>query len=305
MTKIVFFGNERLATGVTTTAPSLSALITAGYEVCAVVSHHEAATSRKVRALEVAVVAEAHNIPVLLPENPAEIIDQLVAFGAEIAVLVAYGKIVPQSVIDAFPKGIINIHPSALPEHRGPTPLESVILAGDTSTAVSVMQLVKAMDAGPVYAQEVVQLTGTETKQELADILLRIGSEIIVAVLPRILSGKLVPRPQNEAAATYDQLIKKENGKIDWTKPAAHIEREIRAYAEWPKSRTTFSDVDVVVTKARILNESNEPGAIKVLDKNLVVGCGKSSLIIETIKPAGRNDMTGQAFLAGYGNKLF
>ncbi len=305
MTKIVFFGNERLATGVSTTAPTLSALISAGYEICAVVSHHEAATSRKARVLEVAAVAEKHHIPVLLPEKPAEIIDQLAAFGAEIAVLVAYGKIVPQSVIDVFPEGIINIHPSALPKHRGPTPLESVLLAGDTSTAVSVMQLVKAMDAGPVFAQEVVQLTGAESKQRLADMLLKIGGEMIIGVLPHILSGELKPHPQHEDEATFDSLIQKQDGTIDWTKPATQIEREVRAYAEWPKSSATFGGIDVVVTKARTLNESIDPGALKVLDKNLVVGCGNASLVIESLKPAGKNEMTGQAFLAGYNNKIF
>ena len=147
--KVIFFGNERLATGVTTTAPTLRALIAAGYELVAVVSHYEQANSRTSRDLEIAAVAKEQNIPLLLPNKPSEIFEQLKSFNADVGVLVAYGKIIPQSIIDIFHKGIINIHPSALPMHRGPTPVESVMLNGESFTAVSVMQLVSAMDAGP------------------------------------------------------------------------------------------------------------------------------------------------------------
>ncbi len=304
MARIIFFGNERLATGVTTTAPTLHALIKAGYDVACVVSHHEAATSRKQRDLEVAMVAGEYGIPVLLPNKPQEIIDDLKAFHADIGVLVAYGKIVPETVIDIFPKGIINVHPSALPHHRGPTPLESVILSGETTTAVSVMKLVKAMDAGPVYAQTPVTLTGSETKQELADHLLSVGSQMILDALPRILSGEAEANPQKDADATFDQLIKKQDGVIDWNTSAEQLERQVRAYTVWPKSSTTIGGIDLVVTKARVLNESNACGMAKVLDKNLVIGCGEDSLVIEALIPAGKNEMTGQAFIAGYGSKL-
>jgi methionyl-tRNA formyltransferase len=155
--KIVFFGNERLATGVTTTAPTLQALIDAGYEVCAlVVAQNQSGASRKARKLEVAEIAEQHGIPVLVPAKLDDIAGQLKDYGAEIGILVAFGKIVPQAILDIFPHGIINIHPSLLPKHRGSTPIESAILFGENETGVSLMQLVQKMDAGPVYAQETV-----------------------------------------------------------------------------------------------------------------------------------------------------
>ena len=301
MAKIVFFGNERLATGVTTTAPTLRALIAEGHEVVAVVSHHEAATSRKQRSLEIADVAQQHGIPVLLPDKPSEILEQLESFGAEIGVLAAYGKIVPQRIIDIFPKGIINIHPSALPKHRGPTPLESVILAGETQTAVSVMELVKAMDAGPVYLQREVRLVGTESKQELADKLLAIGSELIIEALPRVLDGSLTPAEQKDDEATYDKLIEKSDGRIDWTKPATQLEREVRAYAGWPKSTATLHGIDVVITKATTSDEQGEPGSIKVTDKKLFVCCGDGALEIERLIPAGKQETDAVSFLNGYG----
>src|SRR5438128_402621 len=131
---IVFFGNERLATGVTTSAPVLAALIKTGYKVAAVVTNYEVGTSRKSRDLEIAEIAKTNNIPLLIPDKLIEIKDQLSKFGASVAVLVAYGKLVPQEVIDIFPKGIVNIHPSLLPRHRGPTPIETAILEGDSKT---------------------------------------------------------------------------------------------------------------------------------------------------------------------------
>jgi len=300
--KIVFFGNERLATGVTTTAPTLCALIDAGYDVVAIVSHHQQASSRTARQLEIAEVAAQHNIPLLLPQNPADILDQLADYGAQVAVLVAYGKIVPQSVIDIFAKGIINIHPSALPLHRGPTPIESVMLSGDTTTAVSVMQLVKAMDAGPVYCQKEVALTGTETKQQLADKLLAIGSELILQVLPQVLDGSATGTPQNDTDATFDKLITKQDGLLDWQKPATQLEREIRAYSEWPKSYTKFKDLDVVITNAHVIEQNDKPGRIVATNKELIIYCGKGALVIDKLKPAGKPQMDVASFLNGRAN---
>lgn len=309
---IVFFGNERLATGVNTTAPTLQALIDAGYDIKAVVSNYERGTSRNARELEIKEVADKHGIPVLLPEKPADIIDQLESFEAEAAVLVAYGRIVPQSIIDMFPKGIINIHPSLLPLHRGPTPIESVILDGSRVTGVSVMQLVKAMDAGPVYGQSEVALTGQETKQELADQLLEIGGKMVIELLPGILDGSIAAKPQDDSAATYDKMINKEDGKLDFNKPAEQLEREIRAYTEWPKSYGVLAEREVIITKAH----NGEPRAedrglrtetgkvFQTETKELAVQTGEGLLIIDALKPAGKNEMTAKEFLAGYGKDL-
>ena len=302
--KLVFFGNERLATGVSTTAPTLRKLIHAGYNVTAVVSHHTSSNSRAERELEIAAVAHEFDIPVLLPAKPVEIIGQLQAIRADIGILVAYGKIVPQSVIDIFPGGIINIHPSLLPLHRGPTPLESVILSGATETGVSVMKLALTMDAGPVYQQVLVMLDGTETKQYLADKLLSLGGDMIVKLLPSILDGSAVPESQNNAAASYDNLLTKQAGLLDFSKPAGRLEREIRAYQGWPKSHMTIGDIDVVITAAHAVPKnisSLKPGTAAVDGfTELAIQCSFGSLYIDRIKPAGKQDMPAAAFIAGY-----
>jgi methionyl-tRNA formyltransferase len=308
-TSLVFFGNERLATGVSTTAPTLRALIDAGYVVKAVVSNYERGTSRSARDLEIKEIAEQHNIPVLLPDNPRDISDQLKSFGAEIAILVAYGKIVPQSIIDIFPKGIINIHPSLLPTHRGPTPIESVILDGSIETGVSIMKLVKAMDAGPVYGQVKINLTKSETKQQLADRLLDAGGKLLVELLPEILDGTIAGKPQNDDNATYDKTITKLDGAIDWNEPAEQIEREIRAYAGWPKSFCKLGPVEVVITKAYAVptnSPGSKPGELILVPetKSLGVETKKGTLYIEKQIPFGKNEMDITGFLAGYKSRL-
>lgn len=294
--RLIFFGNERLSSGfVPEGAPTLEALIGAGYDVKAVVANYEAGTSRKARELEIEAVAKRHDIPVLLPDRPKDIIDELKAFEAEIGVLVAYGRIIPQSIIDIFPKGILNIHPSLLPHYRGSIPIEQAILDGVAQTGVSVMGLVKEMDAGPIYAQQTVALTGNETKQDLTQKLLMIGGKLILDVLPSALDGTAQPKTQDESQATFTSLINKSDGHIDLSKPADQLEREVRAYAVWPKSRLELYGHQVVVTKACVA-QSSDDGA-------LVIAAQPGYLEIqELIAPSGKK-MTGADFIRGYAKK--
>ena len=292
---IVFFGNERLSTGFTPPgAPTLEALITAGYKVAAVVSNFEPGRSRNKRVLEIEKVANQHHIPVLLPKKVTEVSDQLQELGAECGVLVAYGKIIPQKVIDIFPKGIVNIHPSLLPKYRGPTPIEQAILDGAPETGVSLMQLAKEMDAGPVFAQERVKLTGDEAKYELTEKLLRTGGDMLITHLPAILDGTLQPTPQNESEATYCQLLTKDQGQLDTAQPAEQLVRQIRAFEGWPKSSLmVFATHRVVVKKARVAADST--------DGAFVIACGQQTFLelLEVVAPSGRT-MNGADFLRGY-----
>lgn len=290
--KLVFFGNERLATGVKTKAPTLKMLIEGGYEVKAVISSYAEATSRQKQPLEIAQVAEKSKIPLLLPSSLAEIKDDLAKFGAEAAVLVAYGRIIPAEIIDLFPKGIINIHPSLLPKYRGPTPIETAILDGADETGTSLMRLVPEMDAGPVYAHERLSLSDGETKQELADRLLNAGRNLLQENLPAILEGWLTPKPQIDTEATYTNLLKKEDGAVDFGQPADVLERQVRAYAGWPKSQAKIHGQSVIITKARLAKDEK--------DGALVMKCQPGWLeILELIGPSGKT-MSGTDFLHGY-----
>lgn len=302
--RIIFFGNERIATGVHTDTPVIKALLAAGYDVQAIISNVEPGTSRRVRTSEIAEIAHAHNIPLLSPQKLSDIQDDIRALDPDIGVLVAYGKMIPDAIIALFPFGIVNIHPSALPLHRGPTPVESVILGGSAETAVSIMQLVKAMDAGPVFAQKTITLSGKETKQALADSLLLAGKDLLINSLPGILRGTLLPAAQDESKATYDTLIAASDGIIDWGKPAERLERELRAYAQWPRSRTKIANKDVVITAAHISKEQGAPGHIAHSKKQLTIYCGNDALVIDSLQPAGKKEMSGEAFLAGHRHLL-
>lgn len=306
MTRVVFFGNERLVSGLEKTdAPILRGLIDRGYDVVAVVSHHSSSSSRNQRRLEVADIAKDHHIPLLLPNRPSEIIDELKALDADIAVLAAYGRIVSQQVIDIFPYGIINIHPSLLPQYRGPTPIESVLLHGDSETGVSIMQLSAGMDEGPVYAQAILPVAGNEKKFDLYARIVDTSTNLFFDVFPKIIDGSLLPTPQDGTDATYSKLIQKSDGIIDWHKPATQIEREIRAYTGWPQSSTTLGDMDVVITDAQVAQMGPaQPGQIMGEKKRLCIGTGADWLEITSLKPTGKKEMPVTAFLAGYRSKL-
>jgi methionyl-tRNA formyltransferase len=298
---ILFFGNERLATGLSTSAPALRGLIEAGYKVAAVVvAQNEVAKSRKSRNLEVADIAAEHGIPLLSPSNLTEAIDELKSYGAEAAVLAAYGKIVPSAVLDIFPAGIINIHPSLLPLHRGSTPIESAIMHGDSQTGVSLMRLSPEMDAGPVFVQQSVELHGLETKQELCDQLSQLGSELLLTYLPAILDGNLHAHDQDASRVTSDSMISKSDAILDWNKAAEQLLREVRAYAIWPRSRCTIGTQQIIVTSAHVGIGHGVAGTLHLADKQLGIYTSDGILIIDKLIPPGKKEMDAASFLAGY-----
>mgnify|MGYP004417313072 CR=1 FL=1 len=292
--RIVFFGNERLVSGLKhTDAPILHGLIRQGYNVVAIVSHHTEGKSRNNRELEVAAIAKTHAIPLFLPENPSDILSTLRDLQADIGILVAYGRIISQEVIDTFPLGIINIHPSLLPRYRGPTPIESAILNGDTETGVSIMQLSRGMDDGPIYAQEVISLKGTETKIDLYNKIVDLSERLFFEILPSILDGSSQPHPQDRTEVTYSQLFKKSNGMLEPSSlTALEAERRIRAYTGFPKTKLTILNHSAIITKAHITTEKKTPLDVEFRD-------GAYISIDELIGPSGKT-MTKEAFLNGY-----
>jgi len=298
---VVFFGNERLATGVTTEATVLRRLIKNGYKVAAVIVNQDEYKSRKIRQLEVETVAQQAKIKLLTPHKLSEIIEELQGLDAQIGILVAYGKIIPGSVIDIFPSGIINIHPSLLPHGRGPTPIEQAILDGAKETGVSIMQLAQDMDAGPIYGQAKLKLSGYESKQQLADSLLKMGNDLLINYLPEIISGIKTPIPQDNKLATYNDLIDRSQSKIDWHKPALQIEREIRAYKNWPKSWTKLKGHQLIIIEASILKDVKlPPGELKLVDDSrLFVGCSGGALEIKRIQPLNKGEASVKSYLAG------
>jgi methionyl-tRNA formyltransferase len=220
---------------------------------------------------------------------------------SKIAVLIDFGIIVPQQVIDYFPLGIINSHFSLLPEWRGADPITFSILSGQKQTGVSLMVLVAGMDEGPLLAQGTYDLEATTTTPSLTDDLIDLSYKMLVEILPRYMNGDIAEAPQDPSIhPTYSRKLSKEDGIIDWTKPATQIEREIRAYADWPKSRSSIGGLEIVITSSHVVDGTATPGTTGITNKLPVVYTGNKALAIDRLKPAGKKEMTGEAFLAGY-----
>lgn len=286
---LVFFGTEDFS------AAALEALIAGDWLVLAVVTKPDSHSGRgqKLSPPKVKQLAQKHGIEVLQPQKVSDIDQKINALKPTHGVLVAYGKIIPQSTIDLFPGGIINIHPSLLPKYRGASPIESAILNGDKQTGISLMRLSAGMDEGPVYAQKKIALNGREDKSGLYEKLARQGAAYLLEQLPAIVGGWLTPTPQIASDASYSKLLKKDDGLMDFKdKTAEELEREVRAYLGFPRSRATIEDQEVVVTKARVVQAKS--------DGDLVLPAKSGYLEIEElIGPSGRK-MSGKDFLHGY-----
>ena len=232
-------------------------------------------------------------------------------FNSKLGILIDFGVIVDQAAIDSFPLGIINSHFSLLPELRGVDPITFAILSGQKETGVSLMVVVRAWDEGPLLAQAKHAIAPDATTPSLTDELIELSNNLLRQTLPEYAHGKLVPVPQKagsllgeDAQATYTRKLTKEDGQIDWNKPATVLEREIRAYIGWPRSYTTLGGKDVIIHKARVATHTGKPGAVQLDHHHLFVCCGEKALEILEIQPNGKNKMTASAFIAGYGKQL-
>ena len=295
--RIVFFGTDEFS------APTLSALIEAGYDVVAVVTKPDSTSGRgrEVNEPVVKKIAADHSITVLQPtEFNEDLIKQLGGFNAAAGVVVSYGRIIPQSVIDLFPTGLINIHASLLPKYRGASPIEAAILNGDSETGVSIMQIDAGLDSGPVFTMSKLALNGTVTRPELYDALAKLGAKTLIDTLPQILDGSLKPEPQDDSLATTVSTIKKADGQIDWSQPALQIERQIRAYLGWPGSQARLFDRDLVITKASADSlQKLAPGEVATDNNELWVGTGEGRLQIKRLKPSSKKEMAAAEFIRG------
>lgn len=215
-----------------------------GFEPVAVVTVPDKPVDRKQIMTEspVAVFAKQNGIEVLKPEKikPPEFIEKLKSFEPDFIVVAAYGKIIPQAILDIPKHGAINVHPSLLPKWRGASPIPYTILNGDTKTGVTIMLMDAEMDHGPILAQEEVILQGDETTATLAPELARIGGRMLTEVIPRWIAGDMRPAEQDHNAATFTKILTKEDGRIEWSKSAIEIERQVRAFDPWPGTWTAW-----------------------------------------------------------------
>lgn len=302
---IVFFGTGPVA------AESLK-LLAKSFVIEAVVTKPRAPHHRgSVPVLE---VAETLGLPIIAVSSKKEVTEKVAEadFKSPLAVLIDFGIIVEQKAIDLFPLGIVNSHFSLLPQWRGADPITFSILSGQSKTGVSLMLLVEAMDEGPLLAVGEYDLPEDITTPLLTRDLIQLSYALLQDVLPKYIAGKVKSTSQKKVAGlvgysaepTYSRKLTKEDSILDWDKPANLLEREVRAFAEWPKSRCILGGHAVIITKARAEDGSGTPGQVWRKDKALGIYCSQGILMIEKLKPAGKQEMSAEAFLNGYGKDL-
>lgn len=296
---IVFFGSGPVA------AKSLE-LLAQKFTIEAVVTKPRPAHHKG--SVPVIDITTKLHIPTHTVQNKSDLSTLIASapFTSKLGVLIDFGIIVTQEVIDYFPRGIVNSHFSLLPEWRGADPITFAILSGQEKTGVSLMLLVEKMDEGPLVGYGEQPLDGSETISTLTNSLVQLSDALLAHDIPRLLSGTAKEAPQTVTgrAVSYSRKLSKEDGLLDWHKPAVQLEREVRAFLGWPGSRTTLAAKDVLITAAQVATRSGTPGEVIVESSVLMVYCGQDALVIERLKPAGKKEMTAQAFLAGHKHLL-
>ncbi|HSX23936.1 MAG TPA: methionyl-tRNA formyltransferase [Candidatus Saccharimonadales bacterium] len=297
--KIVFFGSGPVA------AQSLE-LLAGDFEIEAVVTKPKPPHHRG--EFPVIATAEKLGLPIHTVSSKAELSKLIAArpFRSRLGVLIDFGIIVGQDTIGYFPLGIVNSHFSVLPEWRGADPISFAILSGQKQTGISLMLLVEAMDEGPLIAYGEYDLPPDITAPLLTTHLIHLSYALLKEELPHYMAGKHSGAPQNITGrkVSYSRKLTKQDGVIDWAKPAVELEREIRAFIEWPKSRTQLGGKEVILTGAQVVDGRSKPGEILEKSQRLVIATSDKALEILRLKPAGKREMSAKEFLAGYGQQL-
>ncbi len=285
--------------------PSLKKLVESGYDVKLVVTQPDkpAGRGKKVTPPPVKVVAEELGIPVYQPEKVkenAELKKKLLEVEPDLIVVAAYGKILPEWLLNLPEYGTVNVHASLLPKYRGASPIQWALLNGEEETGVTIMKVIPELDAGDIISQRRVKIEKEDNAKTLHDKLAEVGAELLVETLPLYVSGKLKPVPQNEEEATYCPQIKKEMGKIDWRESAEEIFNKIRAFTPWPSAYTTFRGKRVKILEGEPVEGTGEPGEVIEAGRDLIVATGEGALKIERLRPEGRKEISGEEFVRGY-----
>jgi len=295
---IIFFGTGEV---------SLSSLkhLSTIYRIEAIITKPDSTNHGKTKYPEVKKWALENSIDLIQPKSKKQLTEafESVRYLSRLAVVIDYGIIIDQDVIDYFPLGIINSHFSLLPEWRGADPITFSLLSGQDETGVSLMRIDAKLDEGDILAQEGLKIAHDETNQSLSQRLISLSNKLLQEYLPLYIAGKINLRPQSSEGISYAKKIAKSDGELDFTKPADRLEREVRAYQPWPGSYTSIDGTVVTVTDAKVsilAVEGLNPGTVVLLSKNrLGIVSASDVLEITSLKPQGKGMMSASAFLAG------
>jgi methionyl-tRNA formyltransferase len=290
--RIVFMGTPDFA------VPVLMALIAAGHEVVAVYSQppRPAGRGKKDRPSPVQVCAEAHGLAVRCPVSlrAQDVQAEFTALAADVAVVVAYGLILPHAVLDAPRMGCLNVHASLLPRWRGAAPIHRAIMAGDAETGVCIMQMEAGLDTGPVLLRRAVAIGAEETTGDLHDRLAALGADLIVPALAEL--DALVPAPQPDVGVTYAAKIDKAEARVDWSRPAPEVDRKIRGLSPHPGAWCMIGAERVRLLRSRVVAGAGEPGTAL---GGFTIACGEGAVEITEVQREGKRSMPAAEALRG------
>jgi len=299
--RIVFFGSPDFA------LPSLEALAADGESPIAVVTQPDrpAGRGRRPSKPPVKIWAEARGIPVLQPERVRRksFREALAELQPEIGVVVAFGQIIPRSMLELPPLGFINVHASLLPKYRGAAPIQWAVINGEQVSGVTIQRMVAELDAGDVLLQAEIAIGPDETAGELHDRLARLGAELLPQAVAGLRAGTLAAEPQAESAVTLARLLAKEDGRIDWGRDARSVHDHIRGMSPWPGAFSSWQGKRLSVHRARLVQaegSAGEPGAVVgITDEGLHMACGKGSVALCELQLEGRRRLQCREFVAG------
>ncbi len=300
--RVVFFGTPEFA------LPSLDALLAAGFEIPLVVSRADQPAGRHLELTRPPVVVAAQHLGIAVAQPEKLGVDEFyrpfVELRPDVAAVVAFGRLITPRVLGVPRLGFVNVHPSLLPRHRGPTPVETAILAGDAETGVSTMLLDEGFDTGPVLLQRSVPIGPRDRTATLEPRLARVGAELLVETLHALAAGSLVPRPQDERAATVTAKLERKMGRIDWTLPAGELDRRCRAFDPFPGLYSNFRGARVKVHDVRVggaVAGDEPPGTvIDVSPAGIAVRCGAGTVaVLGELQREGKRRLPADAFILG------
>lgn len=300
--RIVYAGTPEFA------VPALNSLCASPHQVVAVYTQPDrpAGRGRVLTVGPVKATALSRNIPVEQPLNFREpqTVEQLRNYKADVMVVAAYGLILPQAVLDALPYGCINIHASLLPRWRGAAPIQRAILAGDAQTGITIMRMEAGLDTGPMLRKQSVAIQSQENAAHLHDRLSELGAALLLQVLSELPTALARAEPQSESGASYAKKLNKDEARIDWSRPAIEIERQVRAFNPWPVAETRLHAEQLRVWQAtalpRIANDVAPGTVLAAASDGVQVACGAGILNIEQLQSAGRKAMSAADFIKSH-----
>lgn len=299
--RLAFMGTPEFSVGV------LAELIAAGHEIAAVYTRAPQPSGRghKLTPSPVHRFADANGLAVRTPVNfkAEEVRGDFAALDLDAAIVVAYGVILPQAALDAPRFGCLNLHASLLPRWRGAAPIQRAIMAGDKVTGVQVMQMQAGLDTGPVLLSETVAISDADTAGSLHDRLAQVAAQLAPRALAALERGALTPTPQTEDGVTYAHKISAAEARIDWSRPAAEIDRHIRGLSPFPGAWFEHDGARVKVLLSRMADGAGAPGEILDTDDRLIVACGDGAVELMTLQRAGKQAQGAPEFLRGFALK--